>query len=126
MALPITDHFRRRFFNATMADISAASSVYITMPFRGRVVRAYVTIDAAITGADSALTASIISGGTTTAITGMTGTAANSGSAAGNTFTMSDATAANNFVDGDVVKLTTDGASSTTAVAQWTLVVDTY
>jgi hypothetical protein len=122
MAYPHVDKFRRRYFNATMADISTASSVYIPMPCRGRVVRAYVSIDAAITGADSALTASINS----TAITGMTGTATNSGSAAGNVFTLSDATAARDFVDGDVVKLTTDGASSTTAVAQWTLVVDTY
>ena len=122
MALAVIDRFRRRYFNATMADISTASSVYITMPCRGRVVRAYVTIDAAITSADSALTASING----TAITGMTGTAANSGSAAGSSFTLADATAARDFVDGDVVKLTTDGASSTTAVAQWTLVVDTY
>jgi len=126
MAFPHVAQFRKRYFNATLVDISSASSSYITMPFRGRVVRAYVTIDTAITGADSALTASIISGGTTTAITGMTGTAANSGSAAGSTFTMSDATGANNFVDGDVVKLTTDGASSTASVATWTLVVDTY
>ncbi len=126
MALPHVAQFRKRYFNATLVDISTASSSYITMPFRGRVVRAYVAIDTALTGTDSALTASIISGGTTTAITGMTGTAVQAGSAAGSTFTMSDATAANNFVDGDVIKLTTDGASSTASVATWTLVVDTY
>ncbi len=126
MAFPHVASFRKRYFNATLVDISTSSSSFIAMPFRGRVVRAYVTIDTAITGADSALTASIISGGTTTAITGMTGTAANAGSAAGSVFTMSDATAARDFVDGDVIKLTTDGASSTASVATWTLVVDTY
>jgi len=126
MAYPVIDRFYRRYFTGTMTDISTASSIYIAMPCRGRVVRAYVTIANAITSADSALTASIISGGTTTAITGMTGTATNSGSGAGSVYTMSDATAARDFVDGDVIVLTSDGASSTAAVAQWTLLVHTY
>lgn len=122
MALPKIDTFRRRYFNATMADISAASSVYFTMPCRGKVIRAYGNLSAAITSADSAVTASING----TAITGMTATVANSGSAAGTAITMSDATAARDFVDGDVVAITSDGASSTTSICNWTLVVDTY
>jgi hypothetical protein len=122
MAFPVVDRFYRRYFNATMTDISTASSVFITMPCRGKVIRAYANIANAITGSDSALTAKING----TAITGMTGTAAVSGSGNGTAFTMSDATAANNFVDGDTVELITDGASSTTAVANWTLVVHTY
>ncbi len=122
MAYPAVHKFRRQYFNAYMADISAASTAYITMPCRGRVVRAYVVIANAITSADSLLTGSING----TAITGFTGTAANSGSGAGSSFTMADATAARDFVDGDVVGLISDGASSTTAIANWTLVVETY
>jgi len=122
MALVQQKKFHHHTFNATMTDISTASSVYITMPFRGRVVRAYVNIANAITSADSALTAKING----TAITGMTGTATNSGSAAGSTYTLADATAARDFVDGDVVELISDGASSTAAVAQWTLVCHAY
>src|SRR5690348_12082986 len=115
MALVQQRKFHHMAFGATMTDISTASSVFITMPFRGRVIRAYVTIANAITTADSALTAKING----TAITGMTGTAAFTGSAAGTSFTLADATAARDFVDGDVVELITDGASSTAAVAQW-------
>ncbi len=122
MAYPVVDKFRRRYFTAVMADISAASSVYIVMPCRGKVIRAYVALSTAITSADSALTATING----TAITGMTGTAANSGSGAGSTFTLSDATAARDFVDGDYVSLVTDGGSSTTSLGYWTLVVETY
>ena len=122
MALVVQKKFHHHTFNATMTDISTASSVFITMPFRGRVVRAFVTIANAITGSDSALTSKING----TAITGMTGTAAVSGSAAGTSFTLGDATAANNFVDGDVIELIMDGASSTAAVAQWTLVCHAY
>jgi hypothetical protein len=109
-------------FNVTMADVSTASSVFIAMPFRGRVVAGYLAIQNAITGSDSALTAKING----TSITGFTGTAAVSGSAAGTVFTMAEPTGANNFVDGDVLELITDGASSTTAIGTWTILVHTY
>ncbi len=122
MAFAVVDKFFRKYFTANMVDISTASSAFITMPCRGRVVRAYVNIANAITGSDSALSAKING----TAITGMTGTAAVSGSAAGTAFTLADATAARDFVDGDTIELISDGASSTAAVANWTLVVHTY
>ena len=123
MAYPVLDKFRRRYFTVTMADVSATSSVvYVTMPCRGRVIRAYCTISGAISGADNALTATING----TAITGMSATMANAGSGAGSTTTLADATGANNFVDGDYVGLLSDGGSSTTALGYWTLVVETY
>lgn len=122
MALPVVKKFHHHTFTVTMADVSTASSVFIPLPFRGRVVRAYLAIQNAITGSDSALSAKI-SG---TAITGMTGTAAVSGSAAGTVFTLADATGANNFNDGDVLELITDGASSTTAIGTWTVLVHAY
>lgn len=122
MALPLTKKFHHYVLTVTMADISTASSVFVTVPFRGRVTAGYVTIQNAITGSDSALTAKIKG----TAITGFTGTAAVSGSAAGTVFTMATPTGANNVVDGDVIELITDGASSTTAIATWTIVIHAY
>lgn len=122
MAYPRVRKIYHHTYTVTMADVSTASSVFIPMGFRGRVLRAYLAIQNAITGSDSALTAKI-SG---VAVTGMTGTAAVSGSAAGTVFIMADATAANNFNEGDVVELITDGASSTTAIGTWTLVVHEF
>lgn len=122
MALPKVGRFFTKSYSVTMADVSTASSVFVAIPYRSKIVRAYLTIQNAITGSDSALSAKI--GGT--AITGMTGTAAVSGSAAGTCFTLSDATGANIANDGDVVELISDGASSTTAIGNWTLVVHEF
>src|SRR5690348_6372320 len=119
MALPIVGNFKRKHYTVTMADISTASSVFVAPASRGRVVGAYVIIQNAITGSDSALTAKING----TAITGFTATAAVSGSAAGTVFTFADPTGANVFAAGDAIELITDGASSTTAIATWTLIV---
>lgn len=122
MALPKVGRFNTRVYTVTMADVSTASSVFIPVAYRCKVVRAYLAIQNAITGSDSALTAKI----TGTAITGMTGTAAVSGSAAGTVFTLADSTAANIANDGDVIELITDGASSTTAIGTWTVVVHEF
>lgn len=122
MAYALIKKFHHMVLTVPMADISTASSAFVAIPFRGRVIRAYATILNAITGSDSALTAKING----TLITGMTGTAAVSGSAAGTVYTLADATGANNVVDGDQVELISDGASSTTAITLWTLVVHAY
>lgn len=122
MALPLVKKLHHYILTVTMADISAASSVFVVVPFRGRLVMGWATIQNAITGSDSALTGKING----TAITGFTGTAAVSGSAAGTVFTMGVPTALNNVVDGDVIELITDGASSTTAIATWTLIIRSY
>ncbi len=124
MAYPKVGNFKRKHYTVTMADISAASSAFVVMANRCKIIRAYVTIQNAITTADSALTAKIgPAGATGVTITGMSGTAAFTGSAAGSVFTLADATGANVAAAGDNVELITDGASSTTAVATWTLVV---
>ncbi len=119
MALPVVAKFHHHVLTVTMADISAPSSVFVAIPFRCRLVAGYVTIQNAITGSDSALSGKIAG----TAITGFTGTAAVSGSAAGTVFTMGTPTAANLLNDGDAIELITDGASSTTAIATWTLLL---
>lgn len=119
MALPVVGSFRFRTYVVTMADVSTASSAFVAIAFRGKVVGGYLTIANAITTADSALTGKING----TAITGFTGTAAFTGSAAGTVFTMATPTAANVVAAGDNVELITDGASSTTAIGTWTLLV---
>lgn len=122
MALPIVAKLHHIVLTCTMADVSTASSAFIPIPFRCRVVRAYLAIQNAITGSDSALTAKI-SG---TAITGMTGTAAVSGSGNGTVFTLADSTGANIANDGDVLELISDGASSTTAIGTWAVVLHRF
>jgi hypothetical protein len=122
MALPKVGRFNTRVYTVTMADVSTASSAFVPVAFRCKVVRAYLAIANAITTADSALTAKI----TGTAITGMTGTAAFTSSAAGTVFTMADSAAANIANDGDVIELISDGASSTTAIGTWTVVVHEF
>src|SRR3954468_22333965 len=97
MALPtVANSFRYRLYFVTMADISAASSAFVAVAFRGKIIGGYVTIQNAITGADSALTVKIgPAGASGTAAPGMTATAANSGSAAGSVFTFATPTGAN-------------------------------
>jgi hypothetical protein len=104
------------YLTVTMADISAASSVWVVAPVACTFTKAWITIANAITGSDSALTAKIA----TVAVTNGTATAAVSGSAAGTVFTMSP-TAANTLTAGQSLELITDGASSTTAIATWTV-----
>lgn len=122
MALPFVKKIHHYILNGTMTDISTASSIFIPVPFRGRLVMGWVSIANAITTADSLLTGKING----TAITGFTGTAAFTGSAAGTVFTMVAPTALNDVINGDVIELITDGASSTAAVAQWTLTIRSY
>lgn len=122
MALPKVKKFNHYILNVTMADISTASSVFVPVPFRGKVVGGSAAIQNAITVADSALSAKING----TAITGFTGTAAFTGSAAGTVFTMADPTAANVVNDGDVIELITDGASTTTAITTWSIVIQAF
>lgn len=119
MALPVVGSFKDRVYIVGMTDISTASSAFFSPAFRGKIVGGFATIENAITGADSGLTAKING----TAITGFTGTAVNAGSAAGTVFTMATPTGANIVAAGDSVELISDGASSTAAVTKWTIVV---
>jgi hypothetical protein len=120
MALPIPRPISEAFVSAYLADISAASSTFAIAPCRGRIVRAFSAIHAAITGADSVWTMKING----TAITGISVTVANSGSAAGDVDT-GVPTASNNVVnEGDTIEFITDGASSTTAPATFVAVIE--
>lgn len=120
MALPVPRPISETEVSAYMADISTASSAFTVAPCRGRIVRAYSTIYNAITGADAVWTMEING----TAITGISVTVANSGSAAGDVDTGLP-TASNNVVnEGDTIEFVSDGASSTTCPATFVAVID--
>src|SRR5688500_15402267 len=79
MALPVPRPISETQVSAYMADLSTASSAFAVAPCRGRIVRVYSTIYAAITGADATWTLEVNG----VAVTGISVTVTQSGSAAG-------------------------------------------
>lgn len=95
-----------------IADISSAGQVYIPAADSGYVREVFVTLDAAITSADSVVTVKTARGtvGTLTIV--------QSGSAPGSTFRATFTENATAYVPiGSYVEVETDGGSSTTSVA---------
>lgn len=119
MALPNNRPFTEAAVSANLVDISTASSAFVVAPWRGRIVRAYSVIHAAITSADAVWTMEING----TAITGVSVTVANSGSAAGDVDSATP-TGANYVNEGDTIEFVSDGASSTAVAATFTAVID--
>jgi hypothetical protein len=99
-----------RSVQVELTDVSTSSSAFVACPFAGTITKIHSVLHSAITVANSALT-SYING---VAITNGNWTVAQSGSAAGD---MDSATpsAANTVAIGDVLKVTTDGASTDAA-----------
>lgn len=117
MALPEPKPLDRVYLSAYMADVSTASSTFVTSPVRGYVKKIRGELFNAITGADSVITAEING----TAITGISITVANSGSAAGDTYSDEPTSLSTSFVNpGDSLEIISSGASSTTAPMTWT------
>tara|TARA_Y100000114_G_scaffold157167_2_gene187708 strand:+ start:21044 stop:21436 length:393 start_codon:yes stop_codon:yes gene_type:complete len=106
------------FLTVKMTDVSTSGSVFVTVPDGGTVIKIMSVIDGAIGTADAVITPSI--GGTN--ITNGAITITQSGSAAGDVDT-SEPTAANSVVEGDSIKLTTNGASSNTIAATFTIII---
>ena len=105
--------------NVHMADISTASSVYVVAPFAGEVVAIYSAISGAITGADATITPKI--GGST--MTSGAITIAYTASAAGDV-DGSLPTANNVVTAGQAITLETDGASTGTVSANFSIVIE--
>lgn len=121
MALPVPRPISEIAVSANLVDISTASSCFTVAPCRGRIVRAYSTIYGAITGADAVWTMEING----TAITGVSVTVANSGSAAGDVdigLPTAESTARVN--EGDTIEFISDGASSTAIAATFVAVIE--
>ncbi len=121
MALPVNRPISEAPASAYMADISTASSAFTVAPYKGHIVRAYSTIYNAITVADSVWTMKING----TAITGISVTVANSGSAAGDVDTGNPTAVSTTYVnEGDTIEFVSDGASSTTCPAMFVAVIE--
>ena len=99
------DH-RRSVFNIHIHDISAASSIYLPMPFGGTVSRVTTCIEGAINGSDLILTLS----NSSAAVMG-TVTVTQSGSAAGNV-DFTNPTTNNTVSDNDYILIGGNGGPS--------------
>lgn len=106
------------FLTARLDDVSAASSVNLSVPDDGKIVKIISVLGGAITTANSAVTTSI--NGTT--VTGGGFTVAFSGSATGDIDT-AEPTAANNVTEGQYITITSDGGSSTSQPIDITVII---
>ena len=106
------------FLTARLADVSAASSVNLSVPDDGKIVKIISVLGGAITTANAAVTTSI--NGTT--VTGGGFTVAFTSSAAGDIDT-AEPTAANNVKEGDFITITSDGGSSTSQPIDVTVII---
>ncbi len=94
-----------------LADISSAGSGWCAAPAAGTMTKFKSIISAAITVADAVLTYEING----TAVTGISTTVTQSGSAAGDVDT-DTATAANTVAENDALEMITDAGSTTTSI----------
>lgn len=104
------------YLTVDMTDISTASSVWVVAPVACSFTGLQSVINGAITGADAAITTEI--GGT--AVTGGSLTIANSGSAAGDVDSATP-TALNTLTAGQALEIITDGGSTNTVRATFTV-----
>lgn len=100
----------KRLVTVTLDDVSTASDNTVTSSVAGVITKIYSVLGNAITVADAALTYSIGA----TAITGGTATVTQAGSAAGDVDTATP-TGLRTVAVGDVLKVESDGGSTTTA-----------
>lgn len=119
MALPVPRPISEIVVQAYMADLSTASSAFAVAPCRGRIVRAYSVIGAAITVADAVWTIEING----TAVTGSSTTVAFTSAAAGDV-DVSNPTGSNAVNEGDTIEFVSDGASTTTAPTMFVAVIE--
>jgi len=106
------------FLTARLADVSAASSVNLSVPDDGKIVKIISVLGGAITTANAAVTTSI--NGTT--VTGGGFTVAFTSSAAGDIDT-AEPTALNSVSEGDFITITSDGGSSTSQPIDVTVII---
>ena len=119
MALPENRPLTEGVLNAQMADISTASTVYVPVPWRGRIVRYHSAIANAITTADGSISLTING----TAVVRSTITVTQSGSAAGDVDSAFP-TGANYVNEGDYISIVSTGACDTTCITQFSIVIE--
>lgn len=106
------------YLNTQLADMSTAGSCFVACPVRGKIVRVYSSISAAITTADCTWSLEI----NNVAVTNSTGTITTAGSAAGDVDS-STPTGANSVNPGDRIEVVSAGESDTTSIGFFTIVV---
>lgn len=104
--------------NVVMDDVSTAGSAFVASPVAGTITRIQSIIDGAIATADAAITTEING----SAVTGGAITITQAGSAAGDV-DVATPTAANTVAVGDSIELITDGASTNTVKANFTITI---
>lgn len=104
---------------AQFADISTAESVFIPTPIAGKVTKVYIALKNAITVANSIVTAKING----VAVTGLSITITQAGSAAGSVFSGTPS-AANTLTAGQALEVITDGGATTVCISYITIEVD--
>jgi hypothetical protein len=119
MAYPYVPPLQSVFITTQLADVSAPSTVFVVPGFTGRIKKVWSVLNNAITLADSALSLAIGANN----VTGGSWTVPFTGSAAG-TVNSAVPTGANVFQNGDAIKITTDGGSTTTSILTVTLEVE--
>jgi len=102
----------------TMADISTASSVWVVAPHAGDISKIYSVINGTIATANAAITFELAG----VAVTGAGITIAYSGSAAGDV-DYSTPTALNTVTAGQAIEIITNGASTNTVIATFTVLI---
>jgi fructose-specific component phosphotransferase system IIB-like protein len=129
MALPTNRPNNIVCVSAYMADSSTASSVYLPAPCKGYVKKVFIALQGtAVTSADNTFTAAIAKSTDFTSFTAITMDAlvqAASGSTAGDGD--SAATSSANWVDeGDTIRVTSDGAGSSTCPTMVTVLIEAH
>jgi hypothetical protein len=106
------------FLSVKLSDVSTASSAYVVAPDAGKIIKIYSVLGGAIATADAEITTEING----VAVTGGAITIATASSAAGDVDS-AEPTAANSVQEGDVIEIITDGASTNTVPAEFTVII---
>lgn len=120
MAYPTARSLAEKYLpGGQLVDVSTASISYVPIPSTGIIVDALCTISAAITVADSVVTVKVIKDGTTSTVGTITVTQV--GSAIGSTFSMvvTGTESVRSVKRGDTLVFDSDGASTTTSIANF-------
>lgn len=119
---PTSPPLQSRFVQVRIDDVSTAQSAWVVPGFRGRIRKASSVIDGALATSDAAITFEI--GGT--AVSGLSLTLAQSGSAAGDVDQdeVGPLEGTATFDEDQAIEVITDGASTNTVAAVFTLEVE--
>jgi len=106
------------FLTVKLDDVSTAGSAYVVAPDAGKIIKIQSVLGGAIATADAEITTEING----TAVTGGAITIATASSAAGDVDN-AQPTALSSVSEGDVIEIITNGASTNTVAATFTVII---